>query len=68
MGPQIAAAIHLAAALGDCPMLEFNPSVFAVANRFLTSPLLMDGAAYALPSGPGLGSGILEDELRARCL
>jgi len=55
LGPQIAAAIHFAAALENCSLCEFNPRVLEVANRFLVSPLAMDGAAYVIPQGPGLG-------------
>jgi galactonate dehydratase len=68
MGPQIAAAIHFAAALPDCPMLEFNPTVFEVANRFLAGPLRLEETAYRLPSAPGLGAVVIEDALRAENL
>ena len=53
LGPQIAAAIHVAAAVS--PLCEFNPAVFEVANRHLAEPLQMDGAAYRVPVSPGLG-------------
>jgi len=55
MGPQIAAAIHFAAAAASCDLLEYNPAVFATANRFLPDPLRLDGARYIVPQGPGLG-------------
>ncbi len=55
LGPQIAAAIHFAAALDNCALCEYNPRVLEVANRFLKSPLRLQGAAYAVPQGPGLG-------------
>jgi D-galactarolactone cycloisomerase len=55
MGPQLAAAIHFAASVPNCPMLEFNPSVVEMANRYLESPLRMEGAKYQVPNGPGLG-------------
>lgn len=55
MGPQIAAAIHFAASLSNCPMLEYNPAVLATANRFLVEPLLVRDGAYIVPSSPGLG-------------
>ena len=55
MGPQIAAAIHLAAALPNCELLEYNPNVLQVANRYLAEPLEMTGATYSVPQRPGLG-------------
>ncbi|HTM48182.1 MAG TPA: mandelate racemase/muconate lactonizing enzyme family protein [Bryobacteraceae bacterium] len=55
MGPQIAAAIHFAAAIPNCDLLEYNPNVFEVANRFLTEPLDFDRARYSVPRRPGLG-------------
>ncbi len=54
-GPQIAAAIHLAAALRNCPMCEYNPRVVEVADRFLTVPISMEGPCYLVPTEPGLG-------------
>ncbi len=58
MGPQIAAAIHFAAATENCSLLEFNPAVFRMANRFLAYPLEMRGACYQVPDRPGLGADI----------
>ena len=55
MGPQIAAAIHFAAALPDCPMLEYNPNVFEIANRYLETPLEFRSTNYIVPNRPGLG-------------
>lgn len=55
MGPQIAAALHFAAAVENCELAEFNPQVLDMANRFLRDPLTMDGAAYRIPERPGLG-------------
>jgi D-galactarolactone cycloisomerase len=55
MGPQIAAAIHFAAAVPNCTMLEFNPNVLATANQYLREPLTVENACYRIPAGPGLG-------------
>lgn len=60
LGPQIAAAIHFAAAVENCPMLEFNPTVLETANRFLRVPLTMDGAGYCVPDGVGLGVEVMD--------
>ena len=63
LGPQIAAAIHAAAAIPNCPICEYNPTVFQVSNRYLAEPLHFAGAAYQIPSAPGLGVEIRLDEL-----
>lgn len=55
MGPQVAAAIHVAAAVGTCDLCEFNPNVLATANAFLAEPLRCEGGRYKVPSAPGLG-------------
>jgi len=55
MGPQIAAAIHFAAAVPNCTLLEFNPDVLATANRYLTERLRVEEARYVVPDGAGLG-------------
>jgi D-galactarolactone cycloisomerase len=62
-GPQIAAALHFAAATPNCDLAEYNPRVLAVANRFLRDPLKLDGPAYSVPSAPGLGIEIDESLL-----
>jgi galactonate dehydratase len=54
LGPQIAAAIHFAASIPNCPMLEFNPHVLTMANRFLQDPIRMEGSNYVVPHTPGL--------------
>jgi D-galactarolactone cycloisomerase len=56
LGPQIAAAIHTAAAVS--PLCEYNPAVFEVANQYLEEPLQIDGAAYRVPAGQGLGTRV----------
>ena len=58
LGPQIAAALHFAAAVPECRLAEYNPQVLAVANRFLEEPLRLDGTSYVVPDGPGLGIGV----------
>ena len=55
MGPQIAAALHFAAATDNCRLCEFNPNVLATANQFLSDPLVCQGGRYQIPGGPGLG-------------
>jgi galactonate dehydratase len=55
MGPQIAAAVHFAAATPACSLCEFNPNVLDTANAFLAEPLVVTGGAYRVPTAPGLG-------------
>jgi D-galactarolactone cycloisomerase len=55
MGPQIAAALHLAAAAPNCPICEFNPNVLHMANAFLKEPIRREGAHYVVSQSPGLG-------------
>lgn len=64
MGPQIAAALHFAAATTQCPLVEFNPKVFEFANTHLTDPLMLQGHHYHLPAGPGLGIRVPEETIR----
>ncbi len=65
MGPQIAAALHFSASSSNVRLLEYNPAVFSVANRFLDQPLAVDGAEYLVPTGPGLGVDLDESAVRA---
>jgi galactonate dehydratase len=56
LGPQIASAIHLTAALTNAPVCEFNPTVFETSNRHLAKPLEMRKARYILQQdAAGLG-------------
>jgi L-alanine-DL-glutamate epimerase-like enolase superfamily enzyme len=52
---QIAAAVHVAAALDNSPLCEFNPTVLSTANSFLAEPIVRAGPHYHVPAGPGLG-------------
>lgn len=61
-GPQIAAALQFAAAI-HCHMVEYNPQVLEIANRFLRTPLALIGDEYVVPSGPGLGIEVNEAAL-----
>jgi galactonate dehydratase len=54
-GPQLAAALHFAAAAENCGLVEYNPQVVAIANRYLAKPIEMEGCSYVVPEGPGLG-------------
>jgi galactonate dehydratase len=55
LAPQILAAVHLAAALPNSGLCEYNPRVLEVANRPLAEPIVLDWANYVVPERPGLG-------------
>ena len=65
LGPQIAAALHFAAAMPTVSVAEYNPDVLSVANRFLAEPLVLAGHRYRVPRSPGLGIDIDEAAVRA---
>ena len=56
MGPQVAVALHFAAAVANCPLVEYNPRVLEIANRFLLNPIELAGGSYGVPAAPGLGA------------
>lgn len=64
LGPCIAASIHVAAAIPNLFMLEYQPPVFAIANQLLNTPLVCEQGHYHLPEGSGLGIDINEDRVR----
>ncbi|ESS59122.1 hypothetical protein EDP2_3822 [Enterobacter cloacae S611] len=64
LGPCIAASIHVAAALPNLFMLEYQPPVFELANHLLDTPLVCEAGHYALPQGAGLGIAINEARVR----
>lgn len=53
--PQLAAAIHFTAAIPECLLLEFNPTVLIAANHYLEQPIELRDGAYLVPTGAGLG-------------
>ncbi|MDH2912974.1 mandelate racemase/muconate lactonizing enzyme family protein [Kosakonia sp. HypNH10] len=64
LGPCIAASIHVAAALPNLFMLEYQPPVFELANQLLVTPLVCEAGHYTLPQGAGLGIAINEARVR----
>ncbi|MBS5773805.1 MAG: mandelate racemase/muconate lactonizing enzyme family protein [Enterobacter cloacae] len=64
LGPCIAASIHIAAALPNLFMLEYQPPVFELANQLLDTPLVCEAGHYTLPQGAGLGIAINEARVR----
>lgn len=64
LGPCIAASIHVAAALPNLFMLEYQPPVFELANQLLDTPLVCEAGHYTLPQGAGLGIAVNEARVR----
>jgi galactonate dehydratase len=64
LGPQIAAAIHFAAATENCNLSEYNPRVLETANRFLKQPIIFTGSGYEVPNGAGWGIQLDEAALQ----
>ena len=64
LGLCIAASIHVAAAIPNLFMLEYQPPVFEIANMLLNSPLTCEAGYFEIPSGAGLGVELDESRLR----
>jgi len=65
LGICIAATIHVAAAIPNLYLLEYQPPVFEIANLLLKSPLTCEAGFYEIPTGVGLGVELDEDRLSA---
>ena len=50
-----AASLHAAAALPNCPMHEYQHSVFDRNLQFVTTTMQCEAGVFHLPDGPGLG-------------
>ncbi len=64
LGVCIAATIHVAAAIPNLYLLEYQPPVFEIANMLLESPLTCKAGHYEIPSSVGLGVELDESRLR----
>jgi D-galactarolactone cycloisomerase len=64
LGVQIAAALHVAAALLNLLFVECNPKVWLVAEQFLRVSLPIAAGVVGLPEGVGLGVEIDEAKLQ----
>ncbi len=56
LGPQITAALHLATAIPNLEIVECNPKVFQIANKFVLTPLTFSPSAITVPDGPASAS------------
>lgn len=65
LGVCISASIHIAAAIPNLFMLEYQPPVFELANTLLQTPLVCTEGKFQLPEGHGLGINLDESRLHA---
>lgn len=65
LGVQIAAALHVAAAIPNLIFVECNPNVWQVAGSMLSASLPEGAGTTGIPAGPGLGIEIDEEKLKA---
>lgn len=64
LGACISASIHVAAAIPNLYLLEYQPPVFELANALLVEPIICREGQYHLPTGAGLGIQIDESRIR----
>ena len=63
-GVGMAATWQVAASLPNFLIQEHQDNLFQTANRFLETPLSIDGGKLVVPSAPGLGVRVQEDKVR----
>ncbi|HEX6445287.1 MAG TPA: mandelate racemase/muconate lactonizing enzyme family protein [Streptosporangiales bacterium] len=69
LGVSLAAGVHVAAAVADLVLFEFQPATARAAVRILRSGLDLGGAAaIPLPTGPGLGVEVDEEFVAAQAV
>jgi D-galactarolactone cycloisomerase len=64
LGVSVAAGLHVAAAVANLLLFEYQPATLDVASRILRSPLDLSPASLSVPEGPGLGVEVDEDLVR----
>lgn len=65
LGVYVSAGIQVAAALSNFVTMEYQPQQFAIAMKFLEEPLTCMAGTYDVPTGPGLGIHVAEEQIRA---
>lgn len=64
LGPMVAASIHVAAAIPNLYLLEYQPPTVELANQLLDGGICARAGAYDVPEGPGLGIEVSESRIR----
>jgi galactonate dehydratase len=64
LGVQIAAALHVAAAIPNLMLVECNPKVWHVAEQLLKASLPVGAGVVGIPVGAGLGIEIDQEKLQ----
>ncbi|MGI8880393.1 MAG: mandelate racemase/muconate lactonizing enzyme family protein [Jatrophihabitans sp.] len=65
LGVVLAAGLHVAAAVENLAVFEFQPDTTPVGNGILRAPVERGGAGFVLPDGPGLGVEVDEAAVQA---
>jgi galactonate dehydratase len=55
LGAYIAASVHLAASVPNLELLEYQPTMYSVANSLLKEPFEFHQGRVSVPASPGLG-------------
>jgi galactonate dehydratase len=63
LGPQLAAAIHVAAMAPSLIRAEINPQILSIAQMSMVCPLRLGPKCFELPTLPGLGAQVAEELL-----
>jgi D-galactarolactone cycloisomerase len=63
-GVGLAATLHLMASLPETQWLEFDPTGTAIYEELFVDPLVVEQGRVQVPSTPGLGVRLTEDQLR----
>lgn len=63
LGPMIAASIHVAAALPNLYLLEYQPPTVELANSLLDADIRAREGRFEIPAGPGLGVSMSDSRI-----
>jgi D-galactarolactone cycloisomerase len=64
LGPLLFATLQFAAAVPNCRLVPHTPGLVETANEFATAPVMFRDGQYMVPNAPGLGTELVEPEVR----